>query len=49
MTRPEPRSYFASTASFATGEDSPRGFLERCFARIEADDGDVGAFVTVNP
>lgn len=48
MTRPEPRSYFASTASFATGEDSPRGFLERCIARIEADDGDVGAFVTVN-
>ena len=49
MTRPEPRSYFASTASFATGEDSPRGFLERCVARIEADDGDVGAFVAVNP
>ena len=49
MTRPEPRSYFASTASFATDEDSPRGFLERCIARIEADDGDVGAFVTVNP
>lgn len=49
MTRPEPRSYFAATASFATGEDSPRGFLERCIARIEAEDGEVGAFVTVNP
>ena len=48
MTRPEPRSYFAATASFATGEDSPRGFLERCIARIEADDGEVGAFVAVN-
>lgn len=48
MTRPEPRSYFAATASFATGEDSPRGFLERCIAQIEADDGEVGAFVAVN-
>ena len=48
MARPEPRSYFAATASFATGEDSPRGFLERCIAQIEADDGDVGAFVTAN-
>ena len=49
MTRPEPRSYFAATASFATGEDSPREFLERCIAQIEADDGEVGAFVAVNP
>ena len=49
MTRPESRSYFASTASFASGEDSPRGFLERCIAQIEADDGEIGAFVTVNP
>ena len=48
MTRPEPRSYFAATASFHTGEDSPRDFLERCIARIEADDGEVGAFVAVN-
>ncbi len=48
MTRPEPRSYFAATAAFATGEDSPRGFLERCIAQIEADDGEVGAFVAVN-
>ena len=48
MTRPEPRSYFAATASFATGEDSPREFLERCIAQIEADDGEVGAFVAVN-
>ena len=48
MTRPEPRSYFAATASFATGEDSPRDFLERCIARIEADDGEVGALVAVN-
>ena len=49
MTRPEPRSYFAATASFATGEDSPREFLERCIAQIEADDGEVGAFLAVNP
>ncbi|MDE0172322.1 MAG: amidase [Defluviicoccus sp.] len=49
MTRPEPRSYFAATASFATGEDSPREFLERCIAKIEAGDGEVGAFVAVNP
>lgn len=48
MTRPEPRSYFAATAAFASGADSPRQFLERCIARIEADDGEVGAFVTVN-
>ena len=48
MTRPEPRSYFAATPSFQTGEDSPRDFLERCIAQIEADDGEVGAFVAVN-
>lgn len=48
MTRPEPRSYFAATTSFATGEDSPREFLERCIAQIEADDGEVGAFVAIN-
>ncbi len=48
MTRPESRSYFTATASFAAGEDSPREFLERCIARIEADDGEVGAFVAVN-
>ena len=45
MNRPEPRSYFAATADFATGEDSPREFLERCIARIEAEDGALGAFV----
>ena len=48
MTRPESRSYFTATAAFATGKDSPREFLERCIARIEADDGEVGAFVSVN-
>ena len=48
MTRPEPRSYFAAAAGFATGEDSPRDFLERCIARIEADDAEIGAFVAVN-
>ena len=48
MTRPEPRSYFAATADFTTGEDSPRDFLERCIARIESDDGALGAFVTAN-
>ena len=48
MTRPESRSYFTATAAFAAGKDSPREFLERCIAQIEADDGEVGAFVSVN-
>lgn len=48
MTRPELRSYFTATAAFAAGEDSPRQFLERCIAQIEAADGEVGAFVAVN-
>lgn len=43
--KPEARSYFAATANFADGSDSPRAFLERCIAEIERRDGEVKAFV----
>ena len=45
---PERRSYFAANGSFADGTDSPRAFLDRCIAEMEARDGDVKAFVCTN-
>ena len=36
MTAPQPMSFFSSTADFAAGSDTPREFLERCLARLEA-------------
>ncbi len=41
-------SYFAASEAFADGGDSPRDFLERCIAAIEAVEPDVGAFVATN-
>ncbi len=45
---PETRSFFAATAAFGDGTDSPRAFLERCIAAIDAHEPQVGAFVTLN-
>ena len=45
---PERRSYFAASGSFADGTDSPRAFLDRCIAEMEARDGEVKAFVCTN-
>jgi Asp-tRNA(Asn)/Glu-tRNA(Gln) amidotransferase A subunit family amidase len=47
-TKPRARSFFAATAAFRDGEDSPRAFLERCIETIEALDPEVGAFVATN-
>ena len=41
-------SYFAASRAFADGDDSPRAFLERCIAAIEAAEPEVGAFVATN-
>lgn len=48
VAKPEPISFAAAKANFADGSDSPTALLDRCIARIEADDGEIGAFVTTN-
>jgi len=45
---PNSSSYFAATAAFRTGEDSPRDFLERCIGVIEDREPSIGAFVATN-
>ena len=45
---PELRSFFAATAAFKDGSDTPRAFLERCVEIIERDEPQVGAFVSLN-
>jgi Asp-tRNA(Asn)/Glu-tRNA(Gln) amidotransferase A subunit family amidase len=45
---PQMRPYLPSTAEFAGGKDSPRAFLERCLAALEAWEPKIGAFVTLN-
>lgn len=47
-SKPELRSYFAASGDFADGSDTPRAFLDRCIAQIEARDGDVKAFACTN-
>lgn len=45
---PVMRPYVPATRKFATGEESPRVFLERCLAAADAWEPTIGAFVTVN-
>ncbi|MGB0631962.1 MAG: amidase [Alphaproteobacteria bacterium] len=45
---PQKRSYFAASGNFADGSDSPRAFLDRCIAEIDAREVDVKAFVCTN-
>jgi Asp-tRNA(Asn)/Glu-tRNA(Gln) amidotransferase A subunit family amidase len=45
MTIPQPMSFFSAAAGFAAGAETPREFLERCLARLEAFEPAVGAFV----
>ncbi len=42
------RPYLPATADFASGKDSPRAFLERCIAALDAWEPRIGAFVTLN-
>ena len=46
--KPRMRPFLAVTADFANGKDSPREFLERCIAELEAWEPKIGAFVTLN-
>jgi Asp-tRNA(Asn)/Glu-tRNA(Gln) amidotransferase A subunit family amidase len=48
MSRPVPQSYMAARASFRSGADSPRAFLERSLARLDEWEGSIHAFVTTN-
>jgi Asp-tRNA(Asn)/Glu-tRNA(Gln) amidotransferase A subunit family amidase len=48
-TKPALRPYLPATAQFAAGKDSPRDFLERCLAALDAWEPKIGAFVTLNP
>jgi Asp-tRNA(Asn)/Glu-tRNA(Gln) amidotransferase A subunit family amidase len=45
---PTLRPYLPATANFAAGKDSPREFLERAIAALEAWEPKIGAFVTLN-
>jgi len=45
---PALRPYLPATADFASGKDSPRAFLERCIAALDAWEPRIGAFVTLN-
>ena len=47
-TKPRMQPFLPATADFAGGKDSPRDFLERCIAELEAWEPKVGAFVTLN-
>src|SRR5262245_45769793 len=48
ITTPAIRPYLPVTAKFTGGEDSPRAFLERCLASLDAWEPTIGAFVTMN-
>ena len=45
---PRMRPFYPATADFGSGKDSPREFLERCIAELDAWEPKVGAFVTLN-
>src|SRR5205807_2153730 len=45
---PALRPYLAATAGFAKGDGSPRDFLERAIAALEAWEPKIGAFVTLD-
>ena len=47
-TTPVLRPYLPATADFAAGRDSPRDFLGRCVAALDAWEPRIGAFVTLN-
>jgi Asp-tRNA(Asn)/Glu-tRNA(Gln) amidotransferase A subunit family amidase len=48
VTVPVLRPYLPATEDFAAGRDSPRDFLERCLAALDAWEPRIGAFVTLN-
>lgn len=42
------RPFHAAVPAFLTGRDTPRDYLERCIAAIEARDGDIKAFTALD-
>ncbi len=46
--KPRMRPFLPATAHFAGGKNSPREFLERCIAQLDAWEPKIGAFVTLN-
>ena len=46
--KPRMQPFLPATADFASGKDSPRAFLERCIAELDAWEPKIGAFVTLN-
>ena len=45
---PRMQPFLPATADFASGKDSPREFLERCIATLDAWEPKIGAFVALN-
>jgi Asp-tRNA(Asn)/Glu-tRNA(Gln) amidotransferase A subunit family amidase len=48
VTAPKMRPYLRMTAMFPAGRDTPRDFLERCLAALDAWEPKIGAFVNLN-
>ena len=46
-TKPTAKSYLAHAEKFTADEDTPRAFLERCFAEIDAREGEVMAMTAL--
>ncbi|HXE25771.1 MAG TPA: amidase, partial [Roseiarcus sp.] len=46
--KPRMRPFLPATSDFASGKDSPREFLERCLADLEAWEPKIGAFAALN-
>ena len=45
---PRMQPFLPATADFVSGKDSPREFLERCIAALDAWEPKIGAFVTLD-
>ena len=45
---PRPAPFLNAAARFASGDDAPRAFLERCLDAVAAWEPDIGAFVHIN-
>jgi Asp-tRNA(Asn)/Glu-tRNA(Gln) amidotransferase A subunit family amidase len=46
--KPRMQPFLPATADFVSGKDSPRDFLERCIADLDAWEPKIGAFVALN-
>ena len=45
MRSPRPNSFFSAMPDFASGNSTPRAFLERCLAAVAEFESEIGAFV----